>query len=295
MFRTLQILLAVLTLLTHSGAVKGNESSLQEKDGLTVQLVTAITGITPGEPFLVGLILDTEEGYHTYWKGPGIVGVATNLQWTLPEGFSAGEIIWPAPERVDMVGINAHGYNDKVCLLTEIQVPDPIASDSVTLEAKAAWMCCATSCYPGFTDLKLTLPVNQSGAPHPKEDQYTALFRESLDSVPPVAPDDWTISAKIVTPEVIELEVSIPELESMTVEDVYFFAYDLQVNSEEPQTVTLTSGPSHKLTFTLTRSDFVPKDPEKLAGVIYHPEGWPGLNSQHVEVSFAWPAGTFQK
>ena len=111
MLKTLQILFVVLPLLSHSGAVRGTESSLHEKDGLTVQLVTAITEITPGEPFLVGLILDTEEGFHTYWKGPGIVGVATNLEWNLPEGFSAGEIVWPAPERVDMLGINAHGYN----------------------------------------------------------------------------------------------------------------------------------------------------------------------------------------
>ena len=87
MLKTLQILFVVLPLLSHSGAVRGTESPLHEKDGLTVQLVTAITEITPGEPFLVGLILDTEEGYHTYWKGPGIVGVATNLEWTLPEGF----------------------------------------------------------------------------------------------------------------------------------------------------------------------------------------------------------------
>ena len=295
MFKTLQILFVVLPLLSHSGAVRGAESSLHEKDGLTVQLVTAITEITPGEPFLVGLILDTEEGYHTYWKGPGIVGVATNLEWTLPEGFSAGEIVWPAPERVDMLGINAHGYNDRVCLLTEIQVPETIESESITLEAKASWMCCATTCYPGFSDLKLTLPVNQSETPKPKEARYTALFRESLNSVPPVAPDGWTIFAKIVTPEIIELEVGIPDLESMTVEGVYFFAYDLQVNSGEPQSVILTSRSKPKLTFTLKRSDFAPKAPGELAGVIYHPEGWPELNSRHAEVSFAWPTGTFHK
>ena len=156
-------------------------------------------------------------------------------------------------------------------------------------------MCCATTCYPGFSELKLTLPVNQSETPKPKEARYTALFRESLDSVPPVAPDGWTIFAKIVTPEIIELEVGIPELESMTVEEVYFFAYDLQVNSREPQSVTLTSISKPKLTFTLKRSDFAPRAPEELAGVIYHPEGWPELNSRHAEVSFAWPTGTFQK
>ena len=89
--------------------------------------------------------------------------------------------------------------------------------------------------------------------------------------------------------------MGIPELESMTVEEVYFFAYDLQVNSREPQSVTLTSISKPKLTFTLKRSDFAPRAPEELAGVIYHPEGWPELNSRHAEVSFAWPTGTFQK
>jgi len=284
----------MVTLACFAQQTNSVESALQQKDGLTAQLVTDVPAITPGELITIDLIMDTEEGYHTYWKGPGIVGVATNLTWTLPEGFSAGEIIWPAPERVDMVGINAHGYNRKICLLTEIQVPDIVQTNSVTLKAKAAWMCCATSCYPGFTDLKLTLPVNQSGEDLQKDAQYTKLFQKSRASVPPIAPDNWTIAAKIVTPEVIELEVTIPELESMSTEDVYFFAHDLQVNSEEPQLVTLKTAPNPTLKFSLTHSDFAPKNPEYLGGVIYHPGGWPEINSRHTEISFAWPTGTFQ-
>ncbi len=295
MLKITQLLLLALAVGSLPSLSPASESELQKKDGLSVQLVTDATSVTPGKPLRIGLVLDPEEGYHTYWKGPGIVGVATTVEWTLPDGFAAGDLIWPAPERVDMVGINAHGYYGKACLITEIQVPESIEADSVTFGAKAAWMCCATSCYPGFTDLELTLPVNHTGKAGPVDQEYSKLFEDSLNSVPPMAPNDWTISARIVNPEVIELELTIPDLAENHVDDVYFFSNDLQVNSEEPQVVALSGQENPKLKFTLIRSDFAPKGAKELAGVVYHPKGWPGLDSRYAEISFTWPGPTFQK
>ena len=44
---------------------------------LDIKLVSEVTSIAPGQPFYVGLALPHGEGYHTYWKFPGIVGVPT--------------------------------------------------------------------------------------------------------------------------------------------------------------------------------------------------------------------------
>ncbi|MDP4849843.1 MAG: protein-disulfide reductase DsbD family protein, partial [Verrucomicrobiales bacterium] len=133
------------------------EGEAKQKPGLQkIQLVTDISAITPGEEFTVALIIDPLPDHHTYWRGPGIVGVATTFNWTLPDGFSAGEVAWPPPQKVLMAGITAYGYRDRQMLLTTITPPDIIEGSEVTLSARFAWMACATSCYPGVDVFSLT-------------------------------------------------------------------------------------------------------------------------------------------
>lgn len=295
MFRTPQTLAAGFAFLLSIETVASSESGLYESDQLTVQLITDVTAITPGESFLVGLLLKPKQGYHTYWKGPGIVGVATDLQWHLPHGFSAGDIIWPAPDRVDMVGINAHGYNGEICLLVEIDTPEKIESELVKLKAKATWMCCGITCHPGFADLELILPVNSSGKPVPGIEERRLLFQRTLDTVPPKSPENWTTSAELVTRDTFELKVMVPNLNGKNVDNIYFFCYDLQVNSDILQKATLTNLDGSQISLSLARSDFAPDNPDTLEGVIYHPAGWPGLNSNYAEISFDWPAGDIRK
>lgn len=290
-----QTLAAALAFLINIETVVSSESDLFESDQLTVQLITDVTAISPGDPFLVGLFLKPKAGYHTYWKGPGIVGVATDIRWQLPTGFSAGDIIWPAPDRVDMVGFNAHGYNRETCLLVEIDTPKKIQTELVNLKAKATWMCCDKTCHPGFADFELILPVNSSRKPALKIEERRLLFQRTLDTVPPKSPDDWTISAQLVTRDSIELNVMIPNLEGKNVDNIYFFCYDLQVNSDISQKVTLTDLNGSRISFSLARSDFAPDNPKTLEGVIYHPSGWPDLNSNYAEISFDWPAGDIRK
>src|SRR5262245_53837871 len=66
---------------------------------LKIELVSEVTSIVPGKPFYVGLHLQHQPGDHTYWRFPGIVGVPTGIKWELPEGFKAGPIEWPEPQR----------------------------------------------------------------------------------------------------------------------------------------------------------------------------------------------------
>jgi thiol:disulfide interchange protein DsbD len=66
-------------------------------ENATAELVADAAQIAPGEPFHVALKLTPREHWHTYWRNPGDSGLATSLEWTLPQGFVAGDIDWPAP------------------------------------------------------------------------------------------------------------------------------------------------------------------------------------------------------
>lgn len=128
-------------------------------------LIADTTAIVPGKPFTVGLRLKMAPHWHTYWQYPGDAGLPTTVAWQLPEGFKAGPIQWPIPEKIESPGdIVNYGYSDEVVLLTEITPPPQIAEKEITLKAKAEWLVCAEICVPGDAAMELKLPAASGSA-----------------------------------------------------------------------------------------------------------------------------------
>ncbi|HEU4678979.1 MAG TPA: protein-disulfide reductase DsbD domain-containing protein, partial [Terrimicrobiaceae bacterium] len=152
------VLFCLLTVVAHAQVFEG-------KTLVNASLLADRTAITPGKPFEVGLLLEMEPKWHTYWEYPGDAGIPTSITWTLPEGFGAGPIQWPLPYRVVEPGdIEVYAYKDKVLLLTTIVAPAEIKETKVTLRAKVNWLVCAEICIPGSADLELSLPVGGESA-----------------------------------------------------------------------------------------------------------------------------------
>jgi thiol:disulfide interchange protein DsbD len=143
----------------------------EEPPDVSARLVAATTAVVPGKPFLLGVELTMAEGWHTYWKNPGEAGLATTIDWRLPDGFTAGPLRWPVPIRFTMPGgITSFGYEGRVLLAAEVTPPGGLApGDTVTLEAHVAWLGCKEACVPGEATVRLSLPVaGQAEAAHGK-------------------------------------------------------------------------------------------------------------------------------
>src|SRR6056297_1012754 len=82
-----------------------------QRDHVVVELVSEVEAVTPGQPFRVGLSLRHAPDWHTYWRNPGDSGLETRIDWTLPDGFAAGEIQWPYPERHVIEHLVNFGYS----------------------------------------------------------------------------------------------------------------------------------------------------------------------------------------
>jgi thiol:disulfide interchange protein DsbD len=155
-------------------------------------LLAEHTSIQPGHPATLGLRLEMAEGWHTYWKNPADSGLATKLKWTLPEGFAAGEIAWPHPERIAAPPLMSYGYERDVVLPVEIAVPASLAAGTqVKLLARVDWLECKEICLPGKADLELTLPVS-ADAPRPSE--HAPLFARARARQPGDAAS-WKVRA----------------------------------------------------------------------------------------------------
>ncbi|MFT4546313.1 MAG: thiol:disulfide interchange protein [Verrucomicrobiales bacterium] len=158
------LLIAVLTTTTNAQFGFGAPSKATETS------VTDVQSIQPGVPFFAGVRLEIAPGWHTYWKNVGNdVGIPTSIEWELPEGFVAGELLFPSPHYEVTQDSPSHVFSGTVYHVSQITPPADL-EPGTTVEIKATLkllVCDATSCEPP-NDRKLTfkLPVEVE-APKP--------------------------------------------------------------------------------------------------------------------------------
>jgi len=157
----------------------------QEYEGKTLveaSLVADSTAAVPGRSVDVGLLLKTAPGWHTYWEYPGDAGLATTIEWELPEGVSAGPIQWPMPVEVKLPGdIVDYAYKGDVLLITTLQVPEDFSAEKLEIGAKVNWLVCEDICIPGDAELQLSLPV--AAVAQAENTDLFADFRRQLPSL----------------------------------------------------------------------------------------------------------------
>ncbi len=136
------------------------------------RLIAERDAVAPGATVTVALELATRPGWHTYWLNPGDAGAPTEIKWTLPPGWRAGPIQWPAP-RTEAVGpLMDYGYEGKPWLLIDVTAPKDAPPGTVTLTAQASWLVCAEICVP--EDATLALPLNVGDAALPSDPAFAA-------------------------------------------------------------------------------------------------------------------------
>ncbi len=144
--------------------------------------------IGPGETFLVGLEIALDPEWHTYWKNPGDSGAAAIFEWDLPQGFSASEILWPAPERIPTPPFMTYGYHGRPMLLVRMQAPREVPIEPVKIGLKAEWLECKEECIPaiGSFTLELSVVERASTAAETLDAalERPALFTQALDRLP---------------------------------------------------------------------------------------------------------------
>jgi thiol:disulfide interchange protein DsbD len=126
-----------------------------------VEFITDTPIAQAGRPFSIGLRITMDEGWHTYWENPGDSGLATTIDWELPEGFIAGPIDWPFPQKFDEGDLTTYGYTGEEILLTHITTPSNLQGGDYAIKGRVRWLACREICVPGKAELTLTLPIQK--------------------------------------------------------------------------------------------------------------------------------------
>ncbi|MEP6664409.1 MAG: protein-disulfide reductase DsbD domain-containing protein, partial [Verrucomicrobiota bacterium] len=141
-----------------------------------VRLLLSADSAKPGETIFAAVQMQMPLNWHTYWRNPGDSGSPTTIEWTLPEGITAGEILWPVPFK-DTVPAGdekfiTYVYDNESTLLIPLKISGTISAGEKNISAKIAWQECETVCVLGKTDVRAKLSV---GAEHQPSAQLEAI------------------------------------------------------------------------------------------------------------------------
>ncbi len=174
----------------------------------------------PGQTLWFGLRFELIPHWHVYWRNPGASGTAPVIRWTLPDGWDAGDICWPVPQRIRVGPLTNYGYEGALTLLVPVRVPvGPLPAGPLTIAADADWLVCREECIPETG--RFTLELN-----NPVEGPLAAAETRSLFAAARAQwPQAETVAGRYrLDGNTIDISVDIPGLLAGDPTDVWFAA-----------------------------------------------------------------------
>jgi thiol:disulfide interchange protein len=205
--RIVRIRQAIFALIVVFGLVAGLDARAQiavvgdggpgpvKAQHLTAELVSLGPAIAPGGTQAVGLVLTIEEHWHVYWVNAGDSGEPPHIEWTLPDGITAGPMQFPIPERLPLGPLMDFGYEEEVAFPVTISAAPTVTPGPVHLDAQVTWLVCAQVCLPGKAHLGIDLTV-QPGAPNADQQPKLGALGEAMTLIPKPLPAGMRFSVR---------------------------------------------------------------------------------------------------
>ncbi|MES2825600.1 MAG: thioredoxin family protein [Pseudomonadota bacterium] len=257
--RVAKFLVGLLLLLQLEAAYATSDRA--ETPQVSAQLVASVAAVSPGSDIYLGVHQRIIPHWHTYWSNSGDSGLPTTIEWQLPEGTIASEILWPIPSHISLGTITNYGYSNEVTLLSKISIPkEAKVGSQFTAVATVDWLVCNEECIPQQVQLSLSLPVvaasNPSGAGSP-------LIASALSQLPIESP--WPVQIE-QTADGINLKAAIPESQAKNIKDIWFYPADwgvIKQNIDQPYRATADG-----VTLSLQSGEAPRKPDQPLKGVL---------------------------
>ena len=112
----------------------------------------------PGDTWMVALHFSPSTSeWHGYWSNPGDAGLGMQLDWQLPDGWEAGDALYPLPHRLVIGGLMNHVYEGEYAVLVPVSVPSGAdVGKAGPIAVTASYLACTdTICVPQQARLSL--------------------------------------------------------------------------------------------------------------------------------------------
>ncbi len=234
-------------------------------DHAEAELVSRVSSVAPGDSFRVALRLVPEDGWYVYWSNPGDAGLAPTLDWDLPHGFSAGDIGFISPERIEHPPFASFGYTSEVWYPLWMHVAADALPGPHTLSARAEWLICSDECIPESAALSLSVDVDETRIDESRAEEWNNV----LERMPVPAPD-WRWHA-VYSDNTLEIRWTLGPDDGIP-EGVSFFPHEQGViENGAPQRLSVEG---NQVVLTLDRDPLMLAQPALVEGVLTAADGW---------------------
>ncbi|WP_445680585.1 protein-disulfide reductase DsbD family protein [Radicibacter daui] len=137
------------------------------------RLVSAVTATGDLASLPLGLEVELDPGWKTYWRSPGDAGLPPGLTFKGPIRENGWQLSYPAPMRFSLFGLETFGYHDTVLFPLTVEPARPGAPLALSVDVNL--LVCAEICIPVDLPLSIDLPA---GPATPSADaQRLAIWR----------------------------------------------------------------------------------------------------------------------
>ena len=124
------------------------------------------------ESFYVGIRLQMQDGWHTYWENPGDSGSPFEATWTTDAGVIIENVSWPTPQTIPYPPLMTFGYEGDVVF--PFQVFRSLDTKLTEISLDFDFLICADICIPEQATLTLDLTSVSS----------SDLLDQAIDNLP---------------------------------------------------------------------------------------------------------------
>jgi thiol:disulfide interchange protein len=107
------------------------------------------------ESFFVGVRLEMQDGWHTYWENPGDSGSPFYARWSTDAGVIIENVSWPTPQTIPYPPLMTYGYEGDVVF--PFQVFRSLDTELTEISVDFDFLICADICIPEKATLTLDL------------------------------------------------------------------------------------------------------------------------------------------
>jgi thiol:disulfide interchange protein len=234
----------------------------------TASILLEHSTVAQGQPVRGTIHLEMADKWHTYWKNAGDTGLATEVNWTLPAGWQAEPLLWPAPHYLEIAGLVSYAYENQVDLPFLLRPPADAPAGPVELKAKVSWLECEEVCVPGEAELDFTVSLGASSVDGPA----ATAVREAFDKLPKPRTD--ITASRQEGAILLHLPADLGPAEA----SVRFFP-DSPMQIDMAAAQELVKGDDGTRTLKLQLDPTAEKPPQELSGVIVVSSGDGGEES----------------
>ena len=114
------------------------------------------------ESFYLGVRLNMQDGWHTYWENPGDSGGAFEANWVTDEGIIVENVEWPTPVTIPYPPLMTYGYEGDV--IFPFKVFRATDAELSTVSLKFSFLICADICIPEEAQVEIDLSTAKPSA-----------------------------------------------------------------------------------------------------------------------------------